>query len=93
MALPHRPGAELMEKDDQRNLLLALVLCLGLFLGYNMLVLEPQAKAAQEARARAQATEITNPSPVEQLRPRDEIVARDIASGGRVAIDATSIDG
>ena len=34
-----------MEPADQRNMLLALVLCFGLFALYNVFVLEPQQKA------------------------------------------------
>ena len=45
-----------MEKDDQRNFVLALVLCFGLFIGYNMLVLAQwmyrQQNSACTARAR-----------------------------------------
>ena len=36
-----------MEQQDQRNLLLALALCFGLFMVYNIFVLEPQQKARQ----------------------------------------------
>jgi YidC/Oxa1 family membrane protein insertase len=83
-----------MEKDDQRNFVLALVLCFGLFIGYNMLVLEPQARQQREARARIQSEQqVTNPSPTVQIRTRDVIVAEDTAAGRRVPIDASSIDG
>jgi YidC/Oxa1 family membrane protein insertase len=83
-----------MEKDDQRNFVLALVLCFGLFIGYNMLVLEPQQRAQREARARAQTEQqVANPSPVVQIRTRDAVVSEDIAAGRRVPINAASVDG
>ncbi|HEY7798374.1 MAG TPA: membrane protein insertase YidC [Hyphomonadaceae bacterium] len=83
-----------MEKDDQRNFVLALVLCFGLFIGYNMLVLEPQQRAQREARARAQQEQqVANPSPSVQIRTRDAVVAEDTAAGRRVPIEAASIDG
>ncbi len=85
-----------MEKDDQRNLLLALVLCFALFMGYNMLVLEPQAKAAQESQARARAQteqQVSDPSATVQIRTRDDLVAEELAAGTRVALEAPSVDG
>ncbi len=83
-----------MEKDDQRNFVLALVLCFGLFIGYNMLVLEPQQRAQREARARAQTEQqVADPSPTAQIRTRDVVVAEDTAAGRRVPIEAASIDG
>jgi preprotein translocase subunit YajC len=48
-----------MEKDDQRNLILALVLCFGLFMLYNMFVLEPQQKQAQEQAKQAQQNQMS----------------------------------
>ena len=47
-----------MEQQDQRNLLLALALCFGLFMIYNIFVLEPQQKAAQAARQQATANAV-----------------------------------
>ena len=44
-----------MEQQEQRNLLLALVLCFGLFMLYNFFVLDPQQKAAEAARQQAAA--------------------------------------
>jgi YidC/Oxa1 family membrane protein insertase len=83
-----------MEPADQRNMLLALVLCFGLFALYNIFVLEPQQRAQQEARARSQAEVVaTTPSPTQTLRSRDDIIRAEIAAGTRVAIDAPSIDG
>lgn len=83
-----------MEKDDQRNFVLALVLCFGLFIGYNMLVLEPQQRAQREARVRAQSEQqVENPSPTVEIRTRDAVVAEDLAAGRRVPIEAPSIDG
>ena len=83
-----------MEPADQRNMLLALVLCFGLFALYNIFVLEPQQRAQQEARARSQAEVVaTTPSPTQTLRSRDDIIRAELAAGTRVAIDAPSIDG
>ncbi|MEQ1610212.1 MAG: membrane protein insertase YidC, partial [Hyphomonadaceae bacterium] len=83
-----------MEKEDQRNLILALVLCFGLFMLYNVFVLEPQQKAAQQQRAVAaehQQEQAVSPTPT--IRPRDEIVQAELTSNQRVVIDAPAIDG
>ncbi len=83
-----------MEQQEQRNLLLALVLCFGLFMIYNIFVLEPQQKARQvaEQQAKQNAVEqVTSPTPT--LRQRDEIVTAELASGQRVAVTAPAIDG
>jgi YidC/Oxa1 family membrane protein insertase len=83
-----------MEPADQRNMLLALVLCFGLFALYNIFVLEPQQRAQREARARAQTETVTTaPSPTQTLLPREEVIAKEIAAGTRVVIDAPSIQG
>lgn len=83
-----------MEKDDQRNLILALVLCFGLFMFYNMFVLEPQQKAVEQqkqiaAQNRVEQAVSTTPA----IRPRAEIVQAELASNQRVVIDAPAIDG
>ncbi|MEQ1780432.1 MAG: membrane protein insertase YidC [Hyphomonadaceae bacterium] len=83
-----------MEQQEQRNLLLALVLCFGLFMIYNIFVLEPQQKAREAAKVQAQQNaveQVTSPTP--QLRQRDEIVTAELASGQRVAVTAPAIDG
>ncbi len=83
-----------MEQQDQRNLLLALALCFGLFMIYNIFVLEPQQKAAQAARQQATANAVEQAaSPTPTIRPRDEIVTAGLSSGQRVAVDAPSIEG
>jgi len=83
-----------MEPADQRNILLALVLCFGLFAIYNLFVLEPQNRARQEAQARSQEQVVaTTPSPTQTLRARDDIIREDIAAGSRVAFDAPAISG
>ena len=66
-----------MEQQDQRNLLLALVLCFGLFMLYNIFVLEPQQKAAAAA-AKQQAQQ----NAVEQVTSPD---ARPSAARGNRA--------
>ena len=83
-----------MEKDDQRNLILALVLCFGLFMLYNMFVLEPQQKAAEQQRAVAaenRQEQVVSNTPA--IRPRAEIVQAELAANQRVVIDAPAIDG
>jgi YidC/Oxa1 family membrane protein insertase len=85
-----------MEPADQRNILLALVLCFGLFAIYNVFVLEPQNRARQELRAREQAKEqplnpVTAPGAI--IKTRDEIVTAELAEGKRVAVDAPGVDG
>ncbi|MEQ1609943.1 MAG: membrane protein insertase YidC [Hyphomonadaceae bacterium] len=83
-----------MEKEDQRNLILALVLCFGLFMLYNVFVLEPQQKAAQQQRAvAAENQQEQSVSPTPTIRPRDEIVQTELTSNQRVVIDAPAIDG
>ncbi|MDP3737797.1 MAG: membrane protein insertase YidC [Hyphomonadaceae bacterium] len=84
-----------MEKEDQRNFLLALVLCFGLFMAYNMLVLEPQQRQQREAKARGGQTEQVTNSPAQQNKPkaRDEIVPAELAAARRVTIDAPAVDG
>lgn len=83
-----------MEKDDQRNLILALVLCFGLFMLYNMFVLEPQQKAAQEQAKVAQQNRVEQSvSNTPAIRPRAEIVQAELAANQRVVIDAPAIDG
>lgn len=83
-----------MEKDDQRNFVLALVLCFGLFFFYNMFVLEPQQRAAKQAQERAQAQVVaTTPSLNVQLRTRNEIVQEDTSARLRVPVDAAAVDG
>src|SRR5262249_16200405 len=81
-------------KDDQRNFVLALVLCFGLFFFYNMFVLEPQQRARQQEQARAQSQVVpTTPSATQVLRPRNEIVQQDTAAGRRVPVDPPAVDG
>ena len=83
-----------MEKEDQRNLILALVLCFGLFMLYNMFVLEPQQKQAQEQAKQAQQNQVeqaTSPTPA--IRPRAEIVQAELSTNQRVVINAPAIDG
>jgi len=83
-----------MEQQDQRNLLLALALCFGLFMIYNIFVLDPQQKAAQAARQQATANAVEQAaSPTPTIRPREEIVTAGLASGQRVVVDAPSVEG
>ena len=73
-----------MEQQEQRNLLLALVLCFGLFMVYNIFVLEPQQRAREAAAAQTQknqAAQVASPTP--QVRERDAVVTAELASGQR----------
>ncbi|MEQ1784075.1 MAG: membrane protein insertase YidC, partial [Hyphomonadaceae bacterium] len=83
-----------MEQQEQRNLLLALVLCFGLFMIYNIFVLEPQQKAREAATAQAKQNAVVQAtSPTPTLRKRDEVVTAELASGQRVAVTAPAIEG
>ena len=83
-----------MEQQEQRNLLLALVLCFGLFMIYNIFVLEPQQKARELATAQAKENAIVQAtSPTPTLRQRDQVVTAELASGQRVAVSAPAIEG
>jgi YidC/Oxa1 family membrane protein insertase len=88
-----------MEQNDQRNLLLAIVLCFGLFMVYNLLVLEPQQQAQRAARAQAERTAAAQQatgqpaSLAPTIRQRDEVVTEQIAAGGRVQLDAPAVEG
>ena len=83
-----------MEQNDQRNLMLALVLCFGLFMIYNFLVLDPQQKARQAALDQAQQNAVTqSTAPAPTIRLREEVVAGGLAAGARVALDAPAIEG
>ena len=83
-----------MEQQEQRNLLLALVLCFGLFMVYNIFVLEPQQKAREAAQAQAKQNaveQVTSPTPT--IRQREEVVTAELASGQRVPLSAPAIEG
>ncbi|OYX49315.1 MAG: membrane protein insertase YidC [Alphaproteobacteria bacterium 32-64-14] len=83
-----------MEQNDQRNILLALVLCFGLFMIYNWLVLDPQQKAAQAARQQAQQNAVTQAAaPAPTIRQREEVITGQLTAGTRVALDAKAIEG
>ncbi|MEZ6030741.1 MAG: membrane protein insertase YidC [Hyphomonadaceae bacterium] len=85
-----------MEQNDQRNLLLALVLCFGLFMIYNILVLEPQNKAREAARKQAEqspAAQTTTPAQQITVRKRDEVVNEQLSAGARVPLSAPAIEG
>jgi YidC/Oxa1 family membrane protein insertase len=83
-----------MEQQEQRNLLLALVLCFGLFMVYNIFVLEPQAKARQAAQQQAQQNAVEQQAaPTPTIRKRDEVITEQLAANKRVAVDAPAING
>ena len=83
-----------MEKEDQRNFLLAMVLMVGLVLGYQKFVADPAAKkyeaqqAAIEAATQAASTD-TTAEPEAALKSVDEAIAGD----PRVAFEGASVDG
>jgi len=84
-----------MEPADQRNMLLALVLCFGLFAAYQFFVTGPQQRALEQARARSQQQEVVAApsSPAQTVRPREDIIREDMAAKTRVAINAPSLNG
>ena len=83
-----------MEQNDQRNLLLALVLCFGLFMIYNVLVLDPQQKARQAAQQQAQQNAVTqSAAPAPTVRLREEVITEQLTAGSRVDLDAPAIEG
>lgn len=85
-----------MEKSDQRNLLLAIVLVVGLMFIWQIFILEPQQRAQQQARQKAIAEQqAAQPQSPVTLAPRtaEEIVREDAGAGARVTIDAPAVDG
>jgi|JI9StandDraft_2_1071091.scaffolds.fasta_scaffold08443_3 YidC/Oxa1 family membrane protein insertase len=76
-----------MEKEDTRNLILAMVLCMGLYLAWSMSPWSPKPLPKPEATA-SQPTTISTP-----IRTRDEVVTEQLASGSRVTLDAPAIEG
>jgi YidC/Oxa1 family membrane protein insertase len=76
-----------MEKEDTRNLVLAMVLCMGLYLAWSMSPWAPKPLPKPEATA-SQPTTISTP-----IRTRDEVVTEQLAAGGRVTLDAPAIEG
>ncbi len=85
-----------MEQQDQRNFLLAIVLMFGLLMGWQFFFIEPQQRAAREARERAaeeQATQSPQQRVQANLRPHEEVVAEETSANTRVALDTPSIDG
>jgi YidC/Oxa1 family membrane protein insertase len=83
-----------MEQNDQRNMMLAIVLMVVLMFGYTQFVLEPQARAEREARARAEAEKpVDTQTPVVVDRSRDEIVVEETAGAQRVEVEAPAVDG
>lgn len=84
-----------MEQNDQRNMMLAIVLMVVLMFGYSTFVLEPQARQERAARARAAAEQVqaaaVQAPKIE--RQRDEVVAEGLTSAARVKVEGPSIDG
>ncbi|MEZ5945493.1 MAG: membrane protein insertase YidC [Hyphomonas sp.] len=83
-----------MEKEDQRNFLLAMVLMIALVLAYQQFVAGPAAKkyeaqqAAIEAEKQADTAE-TGVAAIDQIKPVEQALADDV----RVAFDGDSVDG
>ncbi|MET0544987.1 MAG: membrane protein insertase YidC, partial [Caulobacterales bacterium] len=78
--------------NDQRNLILAMVLSVGVLLAYDMLWIQPQQKAAQE-RARAVQTEQQAAAPQAPLAPPKITRTEALSAAPRVKLDAPEIDG
>lgn len=84
-----------MEKDDQRNFLLAMVLMIGLVLGYQKFFVEPAQKkyeaeqAAIKAETQTETTEPTGVPAIDELKPVEEAIATD----ARLPFEGESVDG
>jgi len=78
-----------MEKEDTRNLLLAVVLCAALYFGFMNSPWSPR------PAANSQVTEeqTTSPTPAPIIRTRDEVITAGLGDGSRVAVQAPSIEG
>jgi YidC/Oxa1 family membrane protein insertase len=77
------------QQDQQRNLMLVLVLMVAVMFGSTFLFPAKPPSPPQPAQPGQQATQPAAP----QFEQRDEIVPRELAAGNRVAIDAPGIDG
>ena len=83
-----------MEKEDQRNFLLAMVLMIALVLGYQKFFVEPAQKkyeaqqAAIEAETQNKTTD-TGVVAVDQLKPVEEA----LADSPRVDLESKGVDG
>jgi YidC/Oxa1 family membrane protein insertase len=84
-----------MEQNDQRNMMLAIVLMIVLMFTYSTFVLEPQARTEREARARAQAEQAAvSPAPsLPLIRSKEDVLRNETAAGERVLLDAPAVDG
>lgn len=85
-----------MEKEDQRNFLLAIVLMFGLLMAWQFFYLEPQQRAQQEAAKQAaaeRALETPAQAQARTLRSHDVVVAEGTTANERVKIAAPSIEG
>ncbi len=92
-----------MEKEDQRNFLIAMVLMIGFIWAYQTFVVDPEVRANQAAREAAAALEAESADVGDAIvdpmlaEPEASIVEPDIetalSDGSRVSFDANSIDG
>ena len=84
-----------MEKEDQRNFLIAIALLLAFVFAYQFFVMEPAQKRFEEQQAAAAAEQQANPDIVSEnpdvtvIKP----VAEALTESARVTIDAESVDG
>ncbi len=76
-----------MEKEDTRNLLLAIVLCAALYFGFMNSPWGPRPVA--NTQVTEQQTTVAAPA----VRTRDEVVTAGLADGSRVAVQGPSIEG
>jgi YidC/Oxa1 family membrane protein insertase len=81
------------DTNEQRNMIIAVVLSLALLFLYDMFVGQPERTRMAKERAEVQATEQAPGAPAAEvaLRPRTEVLAE--TQGGRVPIDTEALDG
>ncbi|MEO1100644.1 MAG: membrane protein insertase YidC [Pseudomonadota bacterium] len=87
-----------MEKEDQRNFLIAMVLMIGFIWAYQTFIVDPEVRANQAAREAAAALEAENgPAEAqlpEALAPAIEATVEDaLEKYARATFDAPSVDG
>jgi YidC/Oxa1 family membrane protein insertase len=84
-----------MEKEEQRNFIIAMVLMLLFVFGYQSFVLEPAQRKfeAQEASKKAAGQSVAAAATVSPAAPLVADVPRALQLAARVRFDATSVDG
>ena len=90
-----------MEAQDQRNLVIAVVLMVVFLFGYQVFWQAPQEARRRAALAQAaEAAQTLNPAPTAAptsvaplILPREQILSQQVASNARVAIEGPAVDG